>query len=198
MPTPVPESALAATLNALLQRQPMSRQHLQRHVGKTLCLNLPLLPLRLSVEADGGGDCRFRPSPADAETALTLTPQPAALPLWITGGGVSELFNAEGDGLLAADLAKALAEFDWVLALRPYVGDIVASRLDQFIQGATEWHAKAMESGARNLAEYAVHEQALLAEPNAVREFIAEVDRLREDVDRLEARLKLLEATRAA
>jgi len=175
----------------------MSRQHLRRHVGKTLCLKLPLLPLRLSVETDGQDDCRFRPAPAEAETVLSLTPQPAALPLWITGGAVSELFSAEGDGLLAADLAKALAEFDWVLALRPYVGDIVASRVDQVIRGATEWRAQAVESGARNLAEYAVHEQALLAEPNAVREFIAEVDRLREDVDRLEARLSLIEQRRA-
>jgi ubiquinone biosynthesis protein UbiJ len=193
MPKPLPETALAAALNALLRRQPMSSQHLQRHAGKTLRLALPLLELRLSLEADGQGMCHFRPADAEAEAVLTLTPQPAALPLWFTGGTLNDLFSAEGDGLLAADLAKAVADFDWVLALRPWLGDIAAARIDQVIQGLGEWRVKAVESAGRNLAEYAVHEQALLAEPNAVNEFIAEVDRLREDADRLEARLKLLE-----
>jgi ubiquinone biosynthesis protein UbiJ len=198
MPTPFPESTLATALNALLARQPMARERLRHHTGKTLRLALPLLDLRVSLEEDSQDDCYFRPAPAEAEVALTLTPQPAALPQWLTGGTVSDLFSAEGDGLLAADVAKALADFDWVLALRPYLGDIAASRVDQFIQGLHAWRVQAVEAAGRNLAEYAVHEQALLAEPHALREFIAEVDRLREDADRLEARLQLLEAHRTA
>jgi ubiquinone biosynthesis protein UbiJ len=101
-----------------------------------------------------------------------------------------------GDGVFAADIAHALAEFDWVLALRPYLGDIAASRIDQFLRGAMNWRGQAIESAGRNLAEYAVYEQAMLAEPYAVREFIEAVDRLREDADRLEARLRLLEQSR--
>lgn len=193
MPAPFPESTLATALNALLARQPMARERLQRHIGKTLRLALPLLDLRLSLEEDSQEGCYFRPAPAEAEVALTLAPQAAALPRWLTGGSLGELFSAEGDGLLAADVAKALADFDWVLALRPYLGDIAAARVDQFIQGMHAWRTQAVESVGRNLAEYAVHEQALLAEPHALREFIADVDRLREDADRLEARLNLLE-----
>ena len=193
MPASFPEAALSSALNALLARQPMARERLQRHAGKTLRLALPLLDLRVGLEEDGQDGCHFRPAPADAEAALTLTPQLSALPRWITGGTVSDLFSAEGDGLLAADVAKALADFDWVLALRPYLGDIAAARVDQFIQGMHAWRAQAVESAGRNLAEYAVYEQGLLAEPHALREFIADVDRLREDADRLEARLRLLE-----
>jgi ubiquinone biosynthesis protein UbiJ len=36
----------------------------------------------------------------------------------------------------------------------------------------------------------------MLAEPNATRAFVSDVDALREDVDRLEARLRLLEQSR--
>jgi ubiquinone biosynthesis protein UbiJ len=199
-PHPFPESALAAALNALLDRQPMARERLLRHAGKRIILALPLRPLELGLDGEG----RFTvPGPeteadelAGAVTSVTLTPQPAALPKWINGGTVGDLFSAEGDGLLAADLSKAMADFDWVLALRPYLGDIAASRVDQFIQGLAQWRSQAVDAAGRNLAEYAVHEQALLAEPHAAREFIADVDRLREDTDRLEARLKLLEAQR--
>ncbi|MCP5278346.1 MAG: hypothetical protein H6935_08285 [Thiobacillus sp.] len=201
MPAPLPESALATALNALLDRQPVARERLLRHAGKRIILALPLRPLELGLDGDG----RFSvPGPeteadelAGAVSSVTLTPQLAALPKWITGGTVSDLFSAEGDGLLAADVAKALADFDWVLALRPYLGDMAASRVDQFIQGFSEWRGKAVDAAGRNLAEYAVHEAGVLAEPHAAREFIAEVDRLREDTDRLEARLKLLEQRQA-
>lgn len=196
-PDSAPAGLLCGALNTLLSRQPMAREHLLRHAGKHIVLAMPLFHIEVAINSDGRF---FVPGPeteadelAGAISSVTLTPQPAALPKWITGGTVSDLFSAEGDGLLAADVAKALADFDWVLALRPYLGDIAASRVDQFLQGIHQWRSQAVESAGRNLAEYAVHEKALLAEPHAAKEFIDEVDRLREDTDRLEARLKLLE-----
>jgi ubiquinone biosynthesis protein UbiJ len=189
-----PEFLLAAALNALLDKQPSAKARLVRHAGKCVRLVLPLLPLSVRIEADGG----FVAASADAAADVQLIPDPSALPQWLGGGRLGDLFRVAGDGVLAADLAHALADFDWVLALRPYLGDIAASRVDQFIQGVMNWRSRAVESAGRNLAEYAVYEQAMLAEPYAVREFIAEVDRLREDTDRLEARLALLESSRKA
>lgn len=189
MPDATPAFLLATALNTLLDKQPTAKTRLCRHAGKCVRLVLPLLPLSVRIEADGG----FVAASAEAAPDVQLIPDPSALPLWLSGGKLGDLFRVAGDGVLAADLAHALADFDWVLALRPYLGDIAASRVDQFIQGLTGWRANALESAGRNLAEYAVYEQAMLAEPLAAREFITEVDRLREDVDRLEARLALLE-----
>lgn len=187
-----PDFLLAAALDALLDKQPGAKARLVRHVGKCVRLVLPLRPLSVRIEADGG----FVVASPETAPDVQLLPDPAALPQWLTGGKLGDLFRVAGDGVLAADLAHALADFDWVLALRPYLGDIAASRVDQFLQGLAGWRVNAVESAGRNLAEYAVYEQALLAEPLAAREFIAEVDRLREDVDRLEARLALLESAR--
>ncbi len=189
MPDATPTFLFAAALNALLDKQPSAKTRLLRHAGKCVRLVLPLLPLSVRIEADGG----FVATAPEAAPDVQLIPDPSALPQWLSGGKLGDLFRVAGDGVLAADLAHALADFDWVLALRPYLGDIAASRVDQFIQGLTGWRANALESAGQNLAEYAVYEQAMLAEPHAAREFIAEVDRLREDVDRLEARLALLE-----
>lgn len=189
-----PEIPLAAALNALLDTQPGASGRLRRHGGKTFQLNLPLRPLRLALDQDG----RFRTleSPLESPPELVLTPMPSALPLLLSGGKLADLFRIEGDGLFAADLSGALADFDWVLALRPYLGDIAASRIDQFLHGLLAWRQKAHDDTGANLAEYAVYEQAMLAEPQAARTFIAEVDALREDVDRFQARLALLEANR--
>jgi len=188
----LPAVALSVALNALLDQQPTAKTRLVRHVGKCVQLLLPLIPLSVRIEADGGLVAASR----DALPDLQLIPDPSAVPQWLSGGRLGDLFRVAGDGVLAADLAHALAYFDWVLALRPYLGDIAASRVDQFFQGVMNWRGQAVESVGRNLAEYAVYEQAWLAEPLAVREFIAEVDSLREDADRLEARLALLGASR--
>lgn len=189
-------ASLAAALNALLDAQPAALSRLQRHSGKTVRLALPILPLNLTLDENG----RFRPlaETSEAEPALTLTPIPSALPLWLSGGKLGDLFRFEGDGLFAADLSGALADFDWVLALRPYLGDIAASRVEQFLRGFGAWREQAVAAAGRNLAEYAVYEQAMLAEPHAARAFVSEVDALREDVDRLAARLALLESKRPA
>jgi ubiquinone biosynthesis protein UbiJ len=192
MPDASPDFLLALALDTLLDQQPTAKTRLLRHAGKCVRLMLPLLPISLRIEADGG----FVPASADAAPDVQLLPDLSALPQWLSGGKFGDLFRVAGDGVLAADLAHALADFDWALALRPYLGDIAASRVDQLLQGLTGWRTRAVESAGRNLAEYAVYEQALLAEPYAVREFIAEVDRLREDADRLEARLNLLETPR--
>lgn len=196
-----PAALLAQALNGLLSRQPSARARLRRHGGKRVILALPMLPIELTVNGDGRFAVPGPETEADALggaiATLTLTPDPAALPSWMSGGTLGDLFRAEGDGLFAADIAHAVADFDWVLALRPWLGDMAASRVDQFVRGLAPWRTQAAEAAGRNLAEYAVHEARVLAEPHAVRSFIAEVDRLREDTDRLEARLNLLEQPKA-
>jgi ubiquinone biosynthesis protein UbiJ len=187
-----PAAPLAAALNALLNAQPAARERLLRHVDKRLRLALPLFPVDLQLDERS----RFLPQIEASETApeLILTLQPSALPLLLSGGKLADLFHVEGDGLFASDISSALADFDWVLALRPWLGDIAASRVDQFLRSASAWRQQAHDDAGANLAEYAVYEQAMLAEPHAVRSFISDVDALREDVDRLQARLNLLEA----
>lgn len=200
MPSAFPEPSLAtplvAALNALLNAQPAALNRLQRHAGKTVRLALPLLPLHLGLDEGG----RFHPHEAAEVEAptLILTPMPSALPLLLGKGKLADLFRVEGDGVFASDISGALADFDWVLALRPFLGDIAASRVDQFLRGILAWRQQAHDDAGSNLAEYAIYEQAMLAEPTAARAFIAEVDALREDADRLEARLRLLEAKQHA
>jgi ubiquinone biosynthesis protein UbiJ len=134
MPSAFPEiSPRLAAAQCLLDAQPAALSRLQRHVGKSVRLALPVLPLDLSLDENG----RFRPQARDAETepALILTPMPSALPLLLGDGKLADLFRVEGDGLFASDISGALADFDWVLALRPWLGDIAASRVDQFLRG---------------------------------------------------------------
>src|SRR3989338_10529094 len=72
-------------------------------------------------------------------------------------------------------------------------GDIAAERIVQAVQGARQQ----LREGALNLskaaAEYWTEERPLLAKPQQVAEFIQQVDTLRDDVARLEQRIKRLD-----
>lgn len=193
------DALLATLLNRLLADQPEARARLEHHAGKRLRLTLPLLRVDLSVdvegrlraaepaEADEGGEGR---APFDCEIAL---PPHVLAQLPLLGGEALNGARIRGDGVLAGDLSALLRQLDWALVLAPYVGPTLAARADQALRGLDRWRGQAGEAVARSVAEYLVHEAGVLAEGEAVRGFVAEVDELREGVDRLAARLALLE-----
>ncbi len=187
------EATFLSLLNRLLDTQPGARARLAGHAGKTARIELPLGGLAFSI-AEGG---LLNPATADAAPDTTIRLSADVLMRLVLGDRTAlKGAGVNGDGLLAADISAALDGFDWALALRPVVGDIAAARADQAIAGFGAWREKAHEAIGRSLAEYGVHEANMLASRPAVDRFVAEVDALRDDVARLEARLALLEARR--
>lgn len=184
------EATLLSILDRQLISQPGARACLARHAGKQARLRLPLVAVAFRVTDDGGVTA------ADPETAIACEIAVAPENLFALALGDRAAINraaVAGDGLLAADLSAALGQFDWALALRPYLGDILAARAAQALAGFAGWREQAHESAGRTLAEYATFETDLLADKQAVRRFVAEVDALRDDTARLEARLAILE-----
>ncbi|MFZ5484857.1 MAG: hypothetical protein ACOZB0_11570 [Pseudomonadota bacterium] len=188
------EAPLVSLLDHHLRAQTGSRACLVRHAGKQARLRLPLLSARFAISEQGGLMTADPEHALDAD--IVLGPELlAALAL----GESTALTRAQvtGDGALAADIAAALARFDWALALRPYLGDLLAARAAQAMGRFSAWRAQAHDRLGRTLAEYATFDSPLLADKVALRRFIDEVDVLRDDAARLEARLILLERTRA-
>ena len=189
-----PPMFASATLLALLDRQLNhqlgARACLVRHAGKQASLRLPLATVAFRVTEAGGVTA------ADPETDIAAEIAIAPENLFaLAMGDRAALSRATvvGDGVLAADISAALNQFDWALALRPYLGDIVAARAAQAIAGFAGWREQAHDAVGKTLAEYATFETDILADKHAVRRFVAEVDQLRDDTARLEARLALLE-----
>lgn len=184
----------AATLLSLLDRQllnqPAARACLARHAGKQARLRLPLAAVSFQVTEGGGVTA------ADPETGIAAEIAVAPEHLFALAMGESDALSkagVSGDGVLAADLSAAFGKFDWALALRPYLGDILAARAAQAVAGFGQWRAQAHDAVGKTLAEYATFETDLLADKQAIRRFVEDVDTLRDDVARLEARLALLE-----
>jgi ubiquinone biosynthesis protein UbiJ len=91
--------------------------------------------------------------------------------------------------LLTPDLEEELALL---------VGDVPAHRAGQLVRGTLRWSRSALDALWRDIGEYASHERRDLVSRPEGEAFLRDVDALREDVDRLAARLELLERRAAA
>lgn len=185
---------LIPLIDRVLATQPGARARLAAHAGKSARIQLPLGGAEFAIGEDGGVRASAEDATPDAVIVLA-----ADVLLRLALGDKAALRQArvEGDGVLAADISAALDAFDWTLALRPFIGDIAAARVDQAIAGLGAWRAQAHDALGMAMSEYAVHEAGMLASRPAVERFVAEVDALRDDLARLEARLALLEQRRA-
>jgi ubiquinone biosynthesis accessory factor UbiJ len=77
------------------------------------------------------------------------------------------------------------------------VGDVPAHQLGRLARAAAQWGRRAADTAWRSSADYLAHERADLVPRREGEPFLRGVDALREDVDRLEARLMQLARRRA-
>lgn len=191
-------SAIVPPINHVLRQASWAREKLSAHSGKVA--RIALLPFTFDLAVKENGEVAA--AGADALPAVELTLTPALLLRILSGSeaAASEV-TVSGDALFAADintLARNL-RYDAEEDLSRLVGDIAAHRIAETGRGFVAWQKALFANFAANSAEFFTFEQPLLAQGMRVREFIAQVDELRDAVARLEKRIEKLEArTRAS
>jgi ubiquinone biosynthesis accessory factor UbiJ len=187
-------------LNRGLPRSPRAQQLCAELAGRRIAIEAPSMA-RLLVESTGNLLRVTRGSlPADAEviggplSLLALGASSAGAPL--SGGEV----EVRGDAELAQkfhELARLLAP-DPEEELSLVIGDVAAHRIGRLARGALGWSRTAARTMLRDVGEYFSHERGDLVSREEGEPFLRGVDELREDVDRLRARLELLKQRLAA
>ena len=101
-----------------------------------------------------------------------------------------------GDPVLADDFQRLLtyAKPDIEEELSGIVGDAAAHRIGEIARGVTNWGREARATMGDNIREYLQEESRDLPSRYEVDRFAKGVSELRDDVDRLEARIKRLGA----
>jgi ubiquinone biosynthesis protein UbiJ len=89
-----------------------------------------------------------------------------------------------------------LARPDLEEEVAKWVGDVPAHALGEVVRGFGAWLARAGGALRMNTAEYLQEESRALPAPLEAQGFYSDVERLRDDVERLAARLALLERNR--
>jgi ubiquinone biosynthesis protein UbiJ len=101
----------------------------------------------------------------------------------------------EGDTELGQQLQDILnaVDIDWEELLARLTGDVVAHQAGNAARSAQQWAGKARDSLTLDLADYLHEETRQVPARGEVERFVAEVDTLRSDIERLAARVRRLQ-----
>jgi ubiquinone biosynthesis protein UbiJ len=207
-------SAVENLLNRNLGASPRARELCADLAGRRLAIEVRGTPWRFTVESLGlsiqlaraapfGGTESGSAERGAAESETTADAHVSGTPFGLAqlARDAPEAVVQRGEVRISGDTETAQKFRELARLLRPDVeeelarmlGDVPAHRVWQLARGAFRWGRRAADTTVRNVAEYLAHERRDLVPRAEAEVFLQGVDRLREDVDRLEARLALLE-----
>lgn len=146
-----------------------------------------------------------------ADGVLLSLEQPEQIDVTITGdiAGLLALAKAEdpqtiilarkvkihGDVATLQDVQRyvTMFEFDWEGEISRFIGPLWAGAAGQGVCATKRWLEQAGESFKKNTSEFVLYEQRLLVSHDEMSDWIEGIQALRLDLERLMARLRLLE-----
>ena len=192
-------AALESALNRYLRLDPDATRRLAALHGKVVGLEVLGAGLRLYLVPDEAGGLQVLP-PSDAPPDCWLRGTP--LDLARSGdlrAGAGQIFEGrvriEGDTGLAQRFGTILADLDidWEEQLSRLTGDVVAHEVGRAARAAVRYAGRSRETVEQNVREYLQEEARVLPTRFEVQELLDAVDVLRDDVERLGARIERLQ-----
>lgn len=202
LPTAV-TAAIEVALNRVLQLDEDTLSRLQDLQGKIIAIEIRGLDVSLYLIPEADKLSVYGRFEAEPDTILCGTPLELmrmslakhAGDVVLTGG-----VEISGDVELGQQFSEILEamDIDWEEHLSHVTGDLVAHKVGNVVRGALAWGQQTADTLGKDVAEYLQEENDTLPNSDEVEEFLTRVDVVRTDVDRLEARVRRLEAAAQA
>jgi ubiquinone biosynthesis protein UbiJ len=188
-------SAIENVLNRGLPRSPRARQLCKELQGHRVGVEV-IGFTRWLIESTGDTLRVTRDTETPAEADLAGGP----LSLLALAGSTPEAVLQRGEVQIRGDAELAQKFRELAALLRPdieeelsqVIGDVPAHQMGRFARAAFGWTQKAAATTVRNVAEFLAHERQDLVPRAEADQLLKGVDALREDVDRLDARITVL------
>lgn len=187
-------------VNHLLAQEPWVAARLQKHAGKTACIDVELFQLRVAIGVDGLlQSAEAANSSSVDQVVLRIKPADLALIAQNRERAVSYV-KIEGDADFANTLSQLSQDLRWEVEddLSKLLGDVAAVRLVTAGKNVVENAKRTHQYLQENFAEYFLEENPMLVRPQAVRAFGEQVNKTRDDVERMMKRLERLEKMKVA
>ena len=188
---------LAAAINHYLALDPESHLRLKALEGKVVTLELLGMGLNLQLIFQAGKVTLRASEFEDACTHIKGTPI-TLLRMVLTQGDRKHFFaddvTIEGDLEVGQDVIDLFdhIEIDWEEYLSRWMGDMPAHQVGNVVREIKKMSQRTREVLLQNVNEYVHEEKQLVPPTEELKDFFADVDELRMDVDRLEARIQTL------
>lgn len=180
-----------SVLNHLLAQSGWALQRLVLHAGKTARFVVAPFTFSYTIQYDGTLCAAATETEADASCTIP----PSLLPrLAVHDEAAFSQIESSGDTTLLAEIFYLSRHLHWDAAedLSRVTGDIAAERIVQSAKVGQQYIQDAALNLSQALAEYWTEESPLLAKSAHITDFVQKVDKLRDDVARLEQRINRL------
>jgi ubiquinone biosynthesis protein UbiJ len=195
--TPFPRlfaSAIELVLNRSLRFDPQSKASMTGLSERVLAIGLEGLGIDLYFSTqDEQFQVRLH-SEQEADTWIRGTPT-ALAGMGLGSSGRPGAVQIQGD----AELARSYQQFfeqlnpDWEEAIAQRFGDVIGHRLSSAIKGLRQWLLQARADTAAMTGDYLREESGLLITAVELDDFLEAVDEIRDDTERLAARIAQLQ-----
>ena len=185
------EPLVVPSINHVLRGNTWALERLARLAGKTVRIECAPFILALAI-ADGG---ELAPAAADAAPDATIRVTPGVMLRLVAADETAwSQIDVTGDADLATTVNQVWRNVRWDFEedLARMFGDIAAHRMAETGRTVQRWGAQSADNLARSFAEYWTEEDPLIARRRDVEQFNADVDRLRDDLARLDKKIARL------
>lgn len=185
-------AAFEGAFNTLIDMDPEAKRRLSAMQGRVIALRLKEIDLGLFLVPTDRGVQVYPRYEGEADTEIIGTPA-GFVSLGL--GNTDAMFEGEveirGDVELGQAVKRLLdkLDIDWEEQLSHVTGDAVAHHIGRLVRGGLKWGREAAATLGRDVADYLQQESRDLPTQEEIRPFLNDVDRLRDDVSRLDARL---------
>jgi len=189
-----------SAVNQYLSLDPEISSQLGDLEGRSIAIEITTPPVRLFCFPRAGGlslqsiyegeaDCKISGSLAGI-LKMMRSENPAEI---LSSGEVS----ITGDSRLAQDFSDTLSrmDIDWEEFLSKLTGDFAAHRIGNAVRQGQSWLQDSLKAFSIDSTEYLQEESGILPTRIEIEKFIHDIDVLRDDTERLDARIQKLERT---
>jgi len=190
-------STLQSAFNRCLAFDTLSRSRFAKLQGKVVAIELQGVGVTVFVMPEAEQVVLRAAHEGEVDVTLSGTPFAFAR-MGMADDSADSLFKGDvtlqGDSALGQRFGEIIKDLDidWEEMASRVMGDVLAHKLGDAVRGGVTWSRDNVASSQQNLAEYLQEELRQLPVRDEVDDFLADVDTLRNDVDRAEARIKRL------
>jgi len=182
------DAAAARAANHVLRTAPVAMERLARHAGRTASFAVGPLRVALTVQTTGEVTGAV---PGAVHDLRVRIPPPLLPRLAARDEAAWNEVGMEGDRAFGDEIAFIARNLPWDVEedLSRVVGDVAAHRAVSTARSLHRWGRDAAVRLAQGAAEYWTEEAPLIASRVKVASFGEQVARLRDDIERLAARI---------
>lgn len=180
-----------SSLNHVIQGENWAQERLRQHAGATVLIEAGAITIRLSIDDRGLLTSSDTSIPPDVTVSL---PADALSHAMFDREKLFSSVKLAGSADVAETFAFVFRNLRWDAEadLAQFLGDIPARRLNLLGHSLLNGFQDSIQKFAENLKEYAVEDSSLLVPPRDITIFGSEVNRIRDDIARLEKRISKL------